>query len=165
MRDKIITGLWQLAGGHDQTIDVEQCSQIMEELVDAGLTSTFDMADRKSLPPLELAEHSELTFYRFTLSSYIPDYGVSAGFVRAPRRRRRIKSRTRKAEPSPSLSPFLLFFCFPARRAGRRSLSSSSHLGLFEPADLLYQVVSSARGLVRGRDRSSRRPRLRADGR
>lgn len=41
---RLITGLWQLAGGHGQ-VDVAACTQSMNEYVDAGLT-TFDMADR-----------------------------------------------------------------------------------------------------------------------
>ena len=48
MTDRIITGLWQLAGGHDQKPDVESCSRVMEELVLKGLALTFDMADRES---------------------------------------------------------------------------------------------------------------------
>ncbi|KAM3087390.1 hypothetical protein ACMFMG_001485 [Clarireedia jacksonii] len=41
---RMINGLWQLAGGHDQNIDVTAAASAMEPLIDAGL-DCFDMAD------------------------------------------------------------------------------------------------------------------------
>lgn len=45
---RIITGLWQLAGGHDEHVDVGACADTIRAFVAAGL-STFDMADRESV--------------------------------------------------------------------------------------------------------------------
>ncbi len=42
---RIITGLWQLAGGHDSKVDMLGAVREMEKLVERGLTG-FDMADR-----------------------------------------------------------------------------------------------------------------------
>ena len=42
---RILTGLWQLAGGHDAEVDVQSAAEEMSTLVDRGLTG-FDMADR-----------------------------------------------------------------------------------------------------------------------
>jgi predicted oxidoreductase len=42
---RMITGLWQLAGGHDTHIQLDECAKEMRPLIEAGLT-TFDMADR-----------------------------------------------------------------------------------------------------------------------
>lgn len=44
---RIITGLWQLAGGHDADIDIHSAASEMGELAQKGLTA-FDMADRAS---------------------------------------------------------------------------------------------------------------------
>ncbi|ORY33135.1 aldo/keto reductase [Naematelia encephala] len=41
---RIITGLWQLAGGHDSAVDVASCAKAMQELSESGFTG-FDMAD------------------------------------------------------------------------------------------------------------------------
>ncbi|KAF9874996.1 endoribonuclease L-PSP [Colletotrichum karsti] len=41
---RILNGLWQLAGGHDQDIDVAAAAEAMKPLIDAGLYA-FDMAD------------------------------------------------------------------------------------------------------------------------
>lgn len=45
---RIFTGLWQLAGGHEQQVDMEAAVEVMKALVDRGLYA-FDMADRE--PP------------------------------------------------------------------------------------------------------------------
>lgn len=42
---RIITGLWQLAGGHNAELDRAEAVEVMRELVVRGLTA-FDMADR-----------------------------------------------------------------------------------------------------------------------
>jgi aryl-alcohol dehydrogenase-like predicted oxidoreductase len=42
---RMVTGLWQLAGGHDTNLQLDECAKQMQPLIDAGLT-TFDMADR-----------------------------------------------------------------------------------------------------------------------
>lgn len=42
---RIITGLWQLAGGHDAEVDIGGAAKEMGKLVQRGLTA-FDMADR-----------------------------------------------------------------------------------------------------------------------
>ena len=42
---RILTGLWQLAGGHDANLDLDSAAEHMGMLVRRGLTG-FDMADR-----------------------------------------------------------------------------------------------------------------------
>ncbi|KAL7408935.1 NADP-dependent oxidoreductase domain-containing protein [Mrakia frigida] len=64
MSNRIITGLWQLAGGHDEKVDVESCSRVMEELVQKGLAMTFDMADHYG-PAEQVVGH-----YRSRVSAY-----------------------------------------------------------------------------------------------
>jgi aryl-alcohol dehydrogenase-like predicted oxidoreductase len=44
---RMVTGLWQLAGGHDTHLQLDECAAQMQPLIDAGMT-TFDMADRES---------------------------------------------------------------------------------------------------------------------
>ncbi|KAL4880318.1 NADP-dependent oxidoreductase domain-containing protein [Aspergillus karnatakaensis] len=41
---RMISGLWQLAGGHDQDLSIETAAQAMHPLINAGL-DCFDMAD------------------------------------------------------------------------------------------------------------------------
>ncbi|KAI1108416.1 NADP-dependent oxidoreductase domain-containing protein [Nemania sp. NC0429] len=42
---RIVSGLWQLAGGHDETtIDIDAAARTMERLIDSGF-NCFDMAD------------------------------------------------------------------------------------------------------------------------
>ncbi|KAI0421269.1 NADP-dependent oxidoreductase domain-containing protein [Xylaria grammica] len=41
---RIISGLWQLAGGHDEKVDIDAAAREMESLVDSGF-NCFDMAD------------------------------------------------------------------------------------------------------------------------
>ncbi|KAL3475694.1 NADP-dependent oxidoreductase domain-containing protein [Aspergillus californicus] len=41
---RMISGLWQLAGGHDRNVNIEVAAQAMHPLIDAGL-NCFDMAD------------------------------------------------------------------------------------------------------------------------
>lgn len=43
---RIVTGLWQLAGGHDEKVDVATCAGVMSAYTGRGLTA-FDMADRE----------------------------------------------------------------------------------------------------------------------
>lgn len=45
---RMISGLWQLAGGHDINFSLNDCAENMQPLIEAGLT-TFDMADRECL--------------------------------------------------------------------------------------------------------------------
>ncbi|KAL5340189.1 NADP-dependent oxidoreductase domain-containing protein [Aspergillus crustosus] len=41
---RMISGLWQLAGGHDENLNIETAAQAMNSLINAGL-DCFDMAD------------------------------------------------------------------------------------------------------------------------
>ncbi|KAJ8131701.1 hypothetical protein O1611_g1920 [Lasiodiplodia mahajangana] len=41
---RMISGLWQLAGGHDEEVDIDAAAYAMEGLIDKGL-DCFDMAD------------------------------------------------------------------------------------------------------------------------
>ncbi|KAI0474476.1 NADP-dependent oxidoreductase domain-containing protein [Xylaria cf. heliscus] len=41
---RMISGLWQLAGGHDQRVDIDAAARAMEPLINLGL-DCFDMAD------------------------------------------------------------------------------------------------------------------------
>lgn len=41
---RIISGLWQLAGGHDEKVDVHAAARTMQRLIDSGF-NCFDMAD------------------------------------------------------------------------------------------------------------------------
>ncbi|TRX97178.1 hypothetical protein FHL15_001972 [Xylaria flabelliformis] len=41
---RMISGLWQLAGGHDERVDIDAAARAMKPLVDLGL-NCFDMAD------------------------------------------------------------------------------------------------------------------------
>ncbi|KXJ86154.1 NADP-dependent oxidoreductase domain-containing protein [Microdochium bolleyi] len=41
---RMISGLWQLAGGHDESVDIDVAARCMRPLVEAGL-DCFDMAD------------------------------------------------------------------------------------------------------------------------
>ncbi|KAI1123717.1 NADP-dependent oxidoreductase domain-containing protein [Nemania abortiva] len=41
---RMISGLWQLAGGHDEKVDIGAAANAMERLIDSGL-DCFDMAD------------------------------------------------------------------------------------------------------------------------
>ncbi|KAI1745099.1 NADP-dependent oxidoreductase domain-containing protein [Xylaria scruposa] len=41
---RMISGLWQLAGGHDERVDIDAATRAMKPLIDLGL-NCFDMAD------------------------------------------------------------------------------------------------------------------------
>ncbi|KIW17451.1 hypothetical protein PV08_04645 [Exophiala spinifera] len=41
---RMVNGLWQLAGGHDKTVDIPTAATVMEDTITYGL-DTFDMAD------------------------------------------------------------------------------------------------------------------------
>ncbi|KAI0437407.1 NADP-dependent oxidoreductase domain-containing protein [Xylaria telfairii] len=41
---RIVSGLWQLAGGHDETVDIDAAARAMESLTNLGF-NCFDMAD------------------------------------------------------------------------------------------------------------------------
>lgn len=41
---RIISGLWQLAGGHDEKVDIDAAARTMERMVESGF-NCFDMAD------------------------------------------------------------------------------------------------------------------------
>ncbi len=41
---RIISGLWQLAGGHDEKVDIDAATRAMELLINLGF-DCFDMAD------------------------------------------------------------------------------------------------------------------------
>uniref|UniRef100_L2GII1 Aldo/keto reductase, putative n=1 Tax=Colletotrichum fructicola (strain Nara gc5) TaxID=1213859 RepID=L2GII1_COLFN len=57
---RILNGLWQLAGGHDQDVDVAAAAKAMKPLIDAGLDA-FDMADHYGPAELVLGEHTRTT--------------------------------------------------------------------------------------------------------
>ncbi|KAI8316269.1 hypothetical protein K4K59_000167 [Colletotrichum sp. SAR11_240] len=57
---RILNGLWQLAGGHDQDVDVAAAARAMTPLIDAGLDA-FDMADHYGPAELVLGEHTRTT--------------------------------------------------------------------------------------------------------
>ncbi|KAI8313049.1 hypothetical protein K4K61_008949 [Colletotrichum sp. SAR11_59] len=57
---RILNGLWQLAGGHDQDVDVAAAARAMKPLIDAGLDA-FDMADHYGPAELVLGEHTRTT--------------------------------------------------------------------------------------------------------
>ncbi|KAI8264198.1 hypothetical protein K4K58_012467 [Colletotrichum sp. SAR11_239] len=57
---RILNGLWQLAGGHDQDVDVAAAARAMKPLIDAGLDA-FDMADHYGPAELVLGEHARTT--------------------------------------------------------------------------------------------------------
>ncbi|KAI8195205.1 hypothetical protein KHU50_011000 [Colletotrichum sp. SAR 10_65] len=57
---RILNGLWQLAGGHDQDVDIAAAAKAMKPLIDAGLDA-FDMADHYGPAELVLGEHTRTT--------------------------------------------------------------------------------------------------------
>ncbi|KAK2729890.1 putative aldo/keto reductase [Colletotrichum kahawae] len=57
---RILNGLWQLAGGHDQDVDVAAAAKAMRPLIDAGLDA-FDIADHYGPAELVLGEHARTT--------------------------------------------------------------------------------------------------------
>ncbi|KAH9903931.1 NADP-dependent oxidoreductase domain-containing protein [Xylariomycetidae sp. FL2044] len=57
---RIISGLWQLAGGHDQNIDVGSAAEAMHPLLDAGL-NCFDMADHYGDAELVIGKFHEIS--------------------------------------------------------------------------------------------------------
>ncbi|KAF3804178.1 hypothetical protein GCG54_00000527 [Colletotrichum gloeosporioides] len=57
---RILNGLWQLAGGHDQDVNVAAAAEAMKPLIDAGLDA-FDMADHYGPAELVLGEHARTT--------------------------------------------------------------------------------------------------------
>ncbi|KAF5869295.1 putative endoribonuclease l-psp protein [Botrytis fragariae] len=54
---RMVSGLWQLAGGHDQNVDVEAAAKAMEPLIEAGL-DCFDMADHYGDAELVMGQHN-----------------------------------------------------------------------------------------------------------
>ncbi|KAK1637759.1 endoribonuclease L-PSP [Colletotrichum phormii] len=54
---RILNGLWQLAGGHDQNIDVAAAANAMKPLIEAGLDG-FDMADHYGPAELVIGHHN-----------------------------------------------------------------------------------------------------------
>ncbi|OHW98203.1 aldo keto reductase [Colletotrichum incanum] len=54
---RMLNGLWQLAGGHDQAIDVAAAAEAMGPLIDAGLDG-FDMADHYGPAELVIGHHN-----------------------------------------------------------------------------------------------------------
>ncbi|KUJ06925.1 Aldo/keto reductase [Mollisia scopiformis] len=65
---RMVSGLWQLAGGHDEHIDFAVAVKAMDSLISAGL-SCFDMADHYGDAELLIGEHhtrSKLNIKAFT---------------------------------------------------------------------------------------------------
>ncbi|KAI0407711.1 NADP-dependent oxidoreductase domain-containing protein [Xylaria palmicola] len=65
---RMISGLWQLAGGHDKDINVDTAARAMEGLANSGL-NCFDMADHYGDAELVVAKFhstSSLTIHAFT---------------------------------------------------------------------------------------------------
>lgn len=54
---RMISGLWQLAGGHDSNVDIAQAAAAMRPYVDAGL-DCFDMADHYGDAELVVGQYS-----------------------------------------------------------------------------------------------------------
>ncbi|TGO35003.1 hypothetical protein BHYA_0174g00290 [Botrytis hyacinthi] len=54
---RMVSGLWQLAGGHDQNVDVKAAAKAMEPLIEAGL-DCFDMADHYGDAELVMGQHN-----------------------------------------------------------------------------------------------------------
>ncbi|OHE91150.1 endoribonuclease L-PSP [Colletotrichum orchidophilum] len=57
---RILNGLWQLAGGHDQNIDVAAAAEAMVPLIQSGLDG-FDMADHYGPAELVIGHHNRTT--------------------------------------------------------------------------------------------------------
>ncbi|CAG8979960.1 hypothetical protein HYALB_00013091 [Hymenoscyphus albidus] len=55
---RLITGLWQLAGGHDKDVDISVATRGMGPLIEAGL-GFFDMADYYGDAELVIGKHHE----------------------------------------------------------------------------------------------------------
>ncbi|RDW80111.1 putative endoribonuclease l-psp protein [Coleophoma cylindrospora] len=53
---RMISGLWQLAGGHDEKVDIAAAADAMNPLIDAGLDA-FDMADHYGDAELVMGQH------------------------------------------------------------------------------------------------------------
>ncbi|KAJ4418797.1 hypothetical protein N0V82_005362 [Gnomoniopsis sp. IMI 355080] len=53
---RMLNGLWQLAGGHDENVDITAAAEAMKPLIDAGL-SAFDMADHYGDAELVIGQH------------------------------------------------------------------------------------------------------------
>ncbi|CZR51659.1 related to hormone-sensitive lipase [Phialocephala subalpina] len=65
---RMVSGLWQLAGGHDDHVDFEVATEAMDSLISAGL-GCFDMADHYGDAELIIGEHhkrSKLNINAFT---------------------------------------------------------------------------------------------------
>lgn len=56
---RIINGLWQLAGGHDEHVDLASAAGVMDDLIEDGF-DTFDMADHYGDAELVVGKHNEL---------------------------------------------------------------------------------------------------------
>ncbi|KPI40770.1 uncharacterized protein AB675_10725 [Cyphellophora attinorum] len=56
---RIINGLWQLAGGHDEHVDLASAAGVMDDLIQEGF-DTFDMADHYGDAELVVGKHNEL---------------------------------------------------------------------------------------------------------
>ncbi|KAF5674952.1 endoribonuclease l-psp [Fusarium heterosporum] len=54
---RMINGLWQLAGGHDENVNIADASSGMDPLINAGLTC-FDMADHYGEAELVVGHHN-----------------------------------------------------------------------------------------------------------
>ncbi|ORY57726.1 NADP-dependent oxidoreductase domain-containing protein [Pseudomassariella vexata] len=55
---RMLNGLWQLAGGHDDKVDILAATAAMDLLIEAGL-DTFDMADHYGDAELVIGQHRQ----------------------------------------------------------------------------------------------------------
>ncbi|KAL6250488.1 hypothetical protein RBB50_002790 [Rhinocladiella similis] len=60
---RMVNGLWQLAGGHDKTVDIPTAANVMEETITNGL-DTFDMADHYGDAELVIGHHNKMSTTR-----------------------------------------------------------------------------------------------------
>ncbi|KAK6376456.1 hypothetical protein LTS17_007051 [Exophiala oligosperma] len=54
---RMVNGLWQLAGGHDKSVDIPTAANVMEDTITCGL-DTFDMADHYGDAELVVGHHN-----------------------------------------------------------------------------------------------------------
>ncbi|GKT41149.1 flagellar radial spoke protein 5 [Colletotrichum spaethianum] len=80
---RMLNGLWQLAGGHDQDIDVAAAAEAMGDLIDAGLDG-FDMADHYGPAELVIGHHNHTSRRPITaFTKWCPPEGGDKSFATA----------------------------------------------------------------------------------
>ena len=56
---RVINGLWQLAGGHDQEVNLQGAAEVMDDMISCGF-DTFDMADHYGDAELVVGRHNQM---------------------------------------------------------------------------------------------------------